>query len=198
MIGRISGILIEKNPPSITVDVQGLGYEVDVPMSTFYNLPATGEKVSLHTHLIVREDGHFLYGFSSEAERAAFRQLLKISGIGARTALAVLSGMSVTELAQAVTLQETGRLTKVPGIGKKTAERLLLELRDRLPKTLAGGVAKVGAGDTASDAASDIMNALLALGYNEREALTAMKGLVPDVSVSDGIRAALKLLSKSS
>jgi len=196
MIGRISGTLIEKNPPSITVDVQGLGYEVDVPMSTFYNLPATGEKVSLHTHLIVREDGHYLYGFASQDERAAFRQLLKISGIGARTALAVLSGMSVTELAQAVTRQETGRLTKVPGIGKKTAERLLLELRDRLPKTLATSGTKVGAGDTATDAASDIMNALLALGYNEREALTAMKGLTPDVSVADGIRAALKLLSK--
>ncbi|MBK9018747.1 MAG: Holliday junction branch migration protein RuvA [Sulfuritalea sp.] len=198
MIGRISGILVEKNPPAITVDVHGLGYEVDVPMSTFYNLPASGEKVTLHTHLIVREDGHFLYGFASEAERAAFRQLLKISGIGARTALAVLSGMSVAELAQAVTLQEAGRLTKVPGIGKKTAERLLLELRDRLPKTLAVGGARVGAGDTAHDAASDIMNALLALGYNEREAVSAMKGLAPDASVSDGIRAALKLLSKSS
>ena len=198
MIGRINGTLIEKTPPSITVDVLGLGYEVDVPMSTFYNLPATGEKVVLHTHLIVREDGHFLYGFASPDERTAFRQLLKISGIGARTALAVLSGMSVTELAQAVTLQESGRLTKVPGIGKKTAERLLLELRDRLPKVLATGGARVGAGDTASDAASDIMNALLALGYNEREALSAMKALTPDISVSDGIRQALKLLSRSS
>jgi Holliday junction DNA helicase RuvA len=146
----------------------------------------------------VREDGHLLFGFGTEGERAAFRQLLKISGIGARTALAVLSGMSVTELAQAVTLQDAGRLTKVPGIGKKTAERLLLELRDRLPKAMPGGAVKVGAGDTASDAASDIMNALLALGYNEREALSAMKTLAPEVSVADGIRAALKLLSKSS
>jgi Holliday junction DNA helicase RuvA len=197
MIGRLTGTLIEKNPPAITVDVHGLGYEVDVPMSTFYNLPATGEKVSLHTHMIVREDGHFLYGFASEGERAAFRQLLKISGIGARMALAVLSGMSVTELAQAVTLQDAARLTKVPGIGKKTAERLLLELRDRLPKVLSGATVKVGAGDTAPDAASDILNALLALGYNEREAAAAMKGLAPDASVSDGIRAALKLLSKS-
>jgi len=198
MIGRISGTLVEKNPPSITVDVQGLGYEVDVPMSTFYNLPATGEKVVLHTHLIVREDGHFLYGFASEGERSAFRQLLKISGIGARTALAVLSGMSVAELAQAVTLQEAGRLTKVPGIGKKTAERLLLELRDRLPKTLATGGAKAEPGDAAGEATADIMNALIALGYNEREALSAMKSLPPGVSVSDGIRQALKLLSKSS
>ncbi|MCX7163442.1 MAG: Holliday junction branch migration protein RuvA [Betaproteobacteria bacterium] len=197
MIGRISGILIEKNPPSITVDVRGLGYEVDVPMSTFYNLPATGESVSLHTHLIVREDGHYLYGFASQDERAAFRQLLKISGIGARTALAVLSGMSVTELAQAVTLQEAGRLTKVPGIGKKTAERLLLELRDRLPKTLAAGGMKAGGGAAPHDDASDIMNALLALGYNEREALGAMKSLAPDASVSDGIRQALKQLSKA-
>jgi Holliday junction DNA helicase RuvA len=197
MIGRITGTLIEKNPPSITVDVHGLGYEVDVPMSTFYNLPATGEKVSLHTHLIVREDGHYLYGFATPDERAAFRQLLKISGIGARTALAVLSGMSVTELAQAVTLQEAGRLTKVPGIGKKTAERLLLELRDRLPKTLATGGTRIGGGERENDAASDIMNALLALGYNEREALSAMKGLGTDISVSDGIRHALRVLSKS-
>lgn len=198
MIGRLTGTLIEKNPPAITVDVHGLGYEVDVPMSTFYNLPATGEKVSLHTHLIVREDGHFLYGFASEGERSAFRQLLKISGIGARTALAVLSGMSVAELAQAVTLQEAGRLTKVPGIGKKTAERLLLELRDRLPKTLAVGGVGAAAGAIASDNASDIVNALLALGYNEREALGAMKALPADVAVADGIRQALKLLSKSS
>ncbi len=197
MIGRLTGILIEKNPPAVTVDVHGLGYEIDVPMSTFYNLPATGEKVSLFTHLAIREDGHFLYGFGSQDERAAFRQLLKISGVGARTALAVLSGMSVNELAQAITLQEAGRLTKVPGIGKKTAERLLLELRDKLPKTLATGSEKVGAGGTATNAASDILNALLALGYNEREAVTAMKGLAADASVSDGIRQALKLLSKS-
>ena len=197
MIGRISGLLVEKNPPQITVDVQGLGYEVDVPMSTFYNLPATGEKLSLFTHLIVREDGHFLYGFSTEAERAAFRQLLKISGIGARTALAVLSGMSVTELAHAVTMQEVGRIIKVPGIGKKTAERLLLELRDRLPKFSHSGSSPVGAGDTPSNSSSDNLNALLALGYNEREALGAMKTLAPDATVSDGIRGALKLLSKS-
>ncbi len=199
MIGRITGVLIEKNPPAITIDVQGLGYEVDVPMSTFYNLPATGEKVSLHTHLIVREDAHLLYGFGTDGERAAFRQLLKISGVGARTALAVLSGMSVAELAQAVTLQEAGRLTKVPGIGKKTAERLLLELRDRLPKASVLGQ-KVGAGGTAvempNDNLADILNALIALGYNEREALSAMKALTPETAVGDGIRQALKLLSK--
>ena len=196
MIGRLSGILIVKNPPTITIDVQGVGYEVDVPMSTFYNLPAAGERVTLQTHLIVREDGHFLFGFASEDERAAFRQLLKISGIGARTALAVLSGLSVAELAQAVTLQEAGRLVKIPGIGKKTAERLLLELRDRLPKTQGAEGTRAGGGARA-DAGSDIVHALLALGYNEREALSATKALPADVTVADGIRQALKLLSKS-
>lgn len=198
MIGRITGRLAEKNPPQILIDVSGVGYELEVPMSTFYGLPANGQTVSLATHLAVREDGHFLYGFASEDERAAFRQLLKVAGIGARTALAVLSGLSVNDLAQAIAMQETGRLIKIPGIGKKTAERLLLELRDRLPKTLSAGAVKVGAGDTAPDAASDIMNALLALGYNERETLSAMKALAPEVSVADGIRQALKLLSKSS
>src|SRR6266498_5837918 len=132
MIGRLAGTLLEKNPPQIVVDAGGVGYEVEVPMSTFYNLPASGERVMLLTHLVVREDAHLLYGFGSEAERRAFRQLLKISGVGARTALAVLSGLSVAELAQAVTMQDTGRLTKIPGIGKKTAERLLLELKDKL------------------------------------------------------------------
>lgn len=197
MIGRITGTLIEKNPPAVVVDVHGLGYEIDVPMSTFYNLPATGEKVSLFTHLAIREDGHFLYGFGTMDERAAFRQLLKVSGIGARTALSVLSGMSVTELAQAISRQEAGGIIKVPGIGKKTAERLLLELRDKLPKTMAAGSIKVGAGETAMDATADILNALLALGYNEREALGAMKNIPAETSVSDGIRQALKLLSKS-
>ena len=203
MIGRIAGTLLEKNPPTITIDVQGLGYDVDVPMSTFYNLPATGERVVLHTHFVVREDAQLLFGFASQNERSAFRQLLKISGIGARTALSVLSGMSVDELNRAVTLQEVGRLTKIPGIGKKTAERLLLELKDKLPK-LHGAGPQVGAGGTAiggmpdaPDALSDILNALLALGYNEREALTAMKSLPPDCAVSDGIRQALKLLSKA-
>ena len=193
MIGRITGVLIEKNPPQITVDVGGIGYELEVPMSTFYNLPAAGEKVSLHTHLLVREDAHCLYGFGSEGERATFRQLLKISGVGARIALAVLSGLSVTELAQAVALQEAGRLVKIPGIGKKTAERLLLELRDKLPKTLSTGSAL----PADADAGSDILNALLALGYNEREAATAMKTLPAGVAVSEGIRQALKALSKA-
>ncbi len=199
MIGRIRGSLLEKNPPQILVDVNGVGYELEVPMSTFYGLPAAGAPVSLHTHLAVREDGHFLYGFATGEERAAFRQLLKVSGIGARTALAVLSGLSVADLAQAVTLQESGRLVKIPGIGKKTAERLLLELRDRLAKALParGGIHPPGlSADGAPDSRSDILNALLALGYNEREALAAMKGLAEDGTVSDGIRQALKQLSK--
>ncbi|MFN4148138.1 MAG: Holliday junction branch migration protein RuvA [Rhodocyclaceae bacterium] len=198
MIGRIAGTLLEKNPPQLLVDVDGIGYELDVPMSTFYNLPNVGEPVALVTHLIVREDAHLLFGFLTEAERATFRQLLKISGIGARIALAVLSGLSVQELAHAVAMQDTGRLVKIPGIGKKTAERLLLELKGKLPAI--GSGAKVGAGDTAPivchDTASDILNALIALGYNEREALGAMKGLAADIGVAEGIRAALKLLAK--
>ena len=190
MIGRLSGIVLEKNPPQVLIDVHGLGYEVDVPMSTFYNLPATGESVTLLTHFVVREDGHFLYGFASQAERSAFRQLVKISGIGARMALAVLSGLSVSDLAQAVARQEAGRLVKVPGIGKKTAERLLLELRGKLSETPASSAFAV------EDCQHDILNALLALGYNDREASAALKQLPEGTSTSDGIRQALKLLSK--
>ncbi|MDP2870389.1 Holliday junction branch migration protein RuvA [Methyloversatilis sp.] len=191
MIGRLTGTLLEKNPPRILLDVQGVGYEIDVPMSTFYNLPAAGERVTLHTHFVVREDGHFLFGFASPAEQAAFRQLVKITGIGPRMALAVLSGMSVDELARVVAMQEAGRLTKIPGIGKKTAERLLLELRDKLLPTasLASAVAP--------DAGADILNALMALGYSEREAQAALRTLPEDVGVSDGIRQALKALSKA-
>ena len=196
MIGRITGRLAEKNPPQILVDVNGVGYELEVPMSTFYGLPANGQSVSLATHMAVREDGHFLYGFASEDERAAFRQLIKVAGIGARTALAVLSGLSVTDLAQAIALQESGRLIKIPGIGKKTAERLLLELRDKLPKALPGLASRVAA-DLPADDRADIVNALLALGYNEKEALGAVKLLPDGVGVSDGIRQALKGLSKA-
>jgi holliday junction DNA helicase RuvA len=193
MIGRLTGTLAAKNPPQILVDVGGVGYELDVPMSTFYNLPAAGEKVTLLTHFAVREDGHFLYGFGSEAERFAFRQLLKISGVGARTALSVLSGLSVADLAQAVAMQEAGRLTKVPGIGKKTAERLLLELKGKLADAVPNAATAAAAGDSRHD----ILNALLALGYNEREAQAAMKTLPADVGTSDGIRQALKSLSKA-
>ncbi len=192
MIGRIQGVLLEKNPPQILVECAGVGYEVEVPMSTFYNLPATGERVTLLTHLVVREDAHLLYGFGSDGERRAFRQLLKISGVGARTALAVLSGLSVGELAEAVTLQETGRLTRIPGIGKKTAERLLLELKDKLGVELAAASAP----NRAAPASSDVLHALLSLGYSEKEAVGAVK-LVPEgLAVAEGIRHALKFLSK--
>ena len=192
MIGRLTGLLAEKNPPQIVLDVGGIGYELDVPMSTFYNLPGCGEKATLLTHFAVREDGHYLYGFLSEAERFAFRQLLKVSGIGARTALAVLSGLSVGDLSAAVAQQELGRLIKIPGIGKKTAERLLLELKGKLAEVT--GVSLHAAVD---DAKQDISNALLALGYNEKEAALAMRQLPADIGTSDGIRQALKLLSKA-
>jgi Holliday junction DNA helicase RuvA len=193
MIGRIQGVLLEKNPPQIIVDCQGVGYEVEVPMSTFYNLPATGERVALLTHLLVREDAHLLYGFGSEGERRAFRQLLKISGVGARTSLAVLSGLSVAELAEAVSLQETGRLTRIPGIGKKTAERLLLELKDKLGVELTTTVSA----SRPAPATSDMLRALLALGYSEKEAAAAVRQLPEGLSVSDGIRQALKSLSRA-
>ncbi|WP_025916808.1 Holliday junction branch migration protein RuvA [Herminiimonas sp. CN] len=189
MIGRLSGILLEKNPPQLLIDCNGVGYEVSVPMSTFYNLPALGEKVVLLTHLAVREDAHLLYGFGSAEERNVYKQLIKITGVGARMALAILSGMSVSDLAQAITLQEAGRLTRVPGIGKKTAERLLLELKGKLG-------ADLGAGLLVSDSASDILNALLALGYSDKEALQASKQIPAGSGVSEGIKLALKALSK--
>jgi Holliday junction DNA helicase RuvA len=190
MIGRLSGTLLEKNPPQILIDVGGVGYEVDVPMSTFYKLPANGEKLALLIHHVVREDGQFLYGFAGEDERFAFRQLVKISGIGARMALSVLSGLSVADLADAIARQESGRLVKVPGIGKKTAERLLLELKGKLADALPNATLAPQA-DT-----HDILNALLALGYNEREAAGAVKALPPGVATGDGIRQALKQLSR--
>ena len=195
MIGRITGVLLEKSPPLVLVDIQGLGYEIDVPMSTFYNLPAIGARITLHTHLVVREDVHLLFGFATEGERQAFRQLVKISGVGARTALALLSGLSVADLHQAVAAQDSGRLIKIPGIGKKTAERLLLELRDKLDLGMAGAIDASGVGLTATSA-NDVLNALLSLGYNDREANWAVKQLPANVNVSDGIRQALKFLSK--
>ncbi|MGC2167380.1 MAG: Holliday junction branch migration protein RuvA [Gallionella sp.] len=193
MIGRLAGNILEKNPPQIVVDVQGVGYEIDVPMSTFYNLPGLNEKVVLHTQLIVREDAHLLFGFLSNEERVAFRQLLKISGVGPRLALSVLSGLSLGDLAQAVANRDVSRLTKIPGVGKKTAERLLLELQGKIVPTGSGSPRGV----TAASSGNDIVNALLALGYNEKEAEWAAKQLPGECTVSDGIRQALKLLSKS-
>ncbi|MBC3935231.1 Holliday junction branch migration protein RuvA [Undibacterium rugosum] len=193
MIGRIAGTLIEKNPPQLLIDCQGVGYEVDVPMSTFYHLPPLGEKVVLLTHLAIREDAHILFGFGSAEERATFRQLIKISGVGARTALSILSGMSVADLAQAVSMQEAGRLTRVPGIGKKTAERLLLELKGKLGADLFSAAEASPGGDHSAD----ILNALLALGYSDKEARLALKAVPKDSGVSDGIKLALKALSKA-
>lgn len=192
MIGRLSGILLEKNPPQLLIDCSGIGYEANVPMSTFYNLPGVGEKVALLTHLIVREDAHVLFGFGTAEERDVFKQLIKISGVGPRTALSILSGMSVADLSHAVTVQESGRLTKVPGIGKKTAERLLLELKGKLGADL-GAVGGAAHGD----ASSDILNALLALGYSDKEAALALKQVPAGAGVSEGIKLALKALSKS-
>jgi Holliday junction DNA helicase RuvA len=192
MIGRLTGVLLEKSPPQILIDVGGVAYEVDVPMSTFYNLPPTGTNVTLHTHMVVREDAHLLFGFGTEAERNAFRQLLRISGVGARTALAVLSGLSVGDLQQAVGAQDSGRLVKIPGIGKKTAERLLLELRDKL-----GAPSVAGTAAAAPSSTGDVMHALLALGYNDKEAGWALKQLDAALPVAEAIRQCLRLLSKN-
>ena len=193
MIGRLSGTLAAKQPPQIVIDVNGVGYEVDVPMSTFYALPSTGERVQLMTHYVVREDAHLLFGFATNDERAAFRQLIKVTGIGPKVALAVLSGLSVLELNQAILLQDVKRLTRVPGIGNKTAERLLLELKG---KAVSATGAR-GALPLPPSPADDVVNALLALGYSEKEAAAACKDLPVDQALNDSIRQALKLLSKA-
>ncbi|QDC47850.1 Holliday junction branch migration protein RuvA [Candidatus Methylopumilus universalis] len=192
MIGRISGILLDKTPPLALIDCNGVGYECEVPMSTFYLLPQVGDKVTLLTHFVVREDAQFLFGFGTHQERLMFRQLLKVNGIGAKSALAILSGLSIDELIQAVSLQEAGLLTRVPGIGKKTAERLLLELKDKF--TLDSALSIKGSG--MASISQDVLNALIALGYNERESLNAVKSLDINLTVNDGIKQALKYLSK--
>jgi len=192
MIGRISGILLDKTPPLALIDCNGVGYECEVPMSTFYLLPQVGDKVTLLTHFVVREDAQLLFGFGTNQERLMFRQLLKVNGIGAKSALAILSGLSIDELIQAVSLQEAGLLTRVPGIGKKTAERLLLELKDKF--TLDSALSIKGSG--MASISQDVLNALIALGYNERESLNAVKSLDINLAVNDGIKQALKYLSK--
>ena len=189
MIGKLTGVLLEKNPPKVLVDCNGVGYEVSVPMSTYYNLGEVGQRVSLLTHFVVREDAQLLYGFGTPDERHAFRQLIKVSGIGPRRALAVLSGMGVSDLIAAVASQESGRIVKVPGIGKKTAERLLLELKGKLGDAVVAGVTPK------SDSQADILQALVALGYSEKDAGAALKTMPVDVGVSDGIKLALKSLA---
>lgn len=194
MIGSLTGKLTEKHPPQIIIDVNGVGYEVDVSMQTFYKLPPVGETVRLCTHLAVREDAHLLFGFADAAERATFRQLIKVGGIGAKTALGILSAMSAEELAQAVAQEDVKRLSSAPGIGKKTAERMILELRGKL--TAAGvsdGLFAPAAADGGSD---DIVSTLLALGYSEREARAAVKGIAPGTEVAEGVRLALRNLTK--
>lgn len=197
MIGRLTGTLIEKQPPQIVLEVNGVGYEIDVPMSTVYELPTLGSQVALFTHQAIREDAHLLFGFASRVERDTFRELIKISGVGPKIALAILSGMNADELALAIAGEDTARLAKVPGIGKKTAERLVLELRGKLGK-LSGSSPVPGKASPMmpTSARQDILHALLALGYNEREAAAALKLIPEDASVNDGIRLALKSLAK--
>ena len=190
MIGRLHGKLLEKKPPQILIDVSGVGYEVDVPMSTFCNLPEVGGELTLHTHFVVREDAELLYGFATLAERAVFRALIKISGVGPKIALALLSGITVDQLKDAVDRGGTGLLTKVPGIGKKTAERLVLELKGKL-----AGTGAATAAVPTSGARADVAAALIALGYSEREAAAATKKLPEDCTVNDGLRLALKSLT---
>jgi Holliday junction DNA helicase RuvA len=192
MISRLTGVLADKAPPSVLVDVNGVGYEVQVPMSTFYNLPETGARVTLLTQFIVREDAQLLYGFLTSAERESFRELVKISGVGPRIALSVLSGLNANDLAQAVATQDTARLTKVPGIGKKTAERLLLELKGKLAPALNVPADAASGGESHAD----ILQALMALGYSDKEARAALKALPPDVGVSEGIKQALRALTR--
>ena len=192
MIGRIHGTLITISAPKLLIDCHGVGYEVDVPMSTLYQLPAVGQVITLLTHFHVREDQQQLFGFATDAERNAFRSLIKISGVGARTALAVLSGMSVGELIQAIATQDPGALVRVPGIGKKTAERLLLELKGKLAPDL--GMAQHPTGKP--DATAEVIQALVSLGYSDKEAHLAVRQIPADTSVSDGIKIALKSLSK--
>ena len=193
MIARLNGLLLEKSPPFIVLDCNGVGYEVEVPMSTFYNLPEIGAKVTLLTYMVVREDAKLLYGFGTEQEKSTFKQLLKVNGIGAKSALSILSGVSIEDLIEAVASQDVAMLIRVPGVGKKTAERLLLELKDKFS---VNGVSSVGVAQPKS-ATSDILNALIALGYHDKEALSATKLLPKDITVAEGIRQSLKLLSKS-
>lgn len=194
MISRLQGLLIEKNPPTVVVDTQGVGYEVHVSMQTFYALPALNECVQLYTQLIVREDAQLLFGFGSSEERETFRQLIKVSGIGAKTALGILSALNSRELAQAVADEDIKRLSAAPGIGKKTAERMVLELRGKLEGS--NNKDNLFQATALSANHNDIINTLLALGYSEREARAACKELPENADVSESVRLALKNMLK--
>ena len=190
MIGRIQGKILEKIPPHILVDCNGVGYEIEVPMTTFYDLPEVGSEVVLLIHFLVREDAQLLFGFATDKERIIFRKLLKVNGIGAKASLSILGGMAVNELTHSIQTQDVNSLTKIPGVGKKTAERLILELKDKFSDTEFAASKNQGSSEL-----SDIQNALLALGYNQKDILTVTKDLDDNVSVNDGIKQALKLLS---
>ncbi|MCS4533928.1 Holliday junction branch migration protein RuvA [Neisseria montereyensis] len=193
MISRLTGKLVEKTPPQVVIDVNGVAYEADVSMQTFYVLPPLNETVQLYTQLVVREDAHLLFGFATAGERATFRQLVKVSGIGAKTALGILSAMNTEELAQAIAQEDIKRLSSAPGIGKKTAERMVLELRGKL---VPEGVADMPSNIVDNEAADDVVSTLLALGYSEREAKAAVKGIPVGTDVGEGVRLALKNLLK--
>jgi Holliday junction DNA helicase RuvA len=192
MIGRIKGRLIDKSPPIILVDCQGVGYELEVPMTTFYELPDIGNDITLLTHFVVREDAQLLFGFASHQERKIFKQLIKVNGIGAKVALSILSGISLNELMRAINQSESDLLVKIPGIGKKTADRLVLELKDKFKDIPADG-----SKDSIPSQVDDIQNALLGLGYSLKDAVTVIRDLPDEISVNDGIRQALKMLSKN-
>ena len=192
MIGRIKGILIEKIPPFILLDCQGVGYEIEVPMTTFFDLPDEGSEITLLTHLVVREDAHLLFGFATTSERQMFRQLIKVNGIGAKVALSILSSIESNELTNAIKTDDTDMLIKIPGIGKKTAERLVLELKDRVKDIVVTQASK-----NAITNIDDIENALISLGYSASQASIAIKALPDNISVNDGIRQALKSFSNN-
>jgi Holliday junction DNA helicase RuvA len=190
MIGRIKGRILEKIPPHILIDCNGVGYEIEVPMTTFYDLPEVGSEVTLLTHFLVREDAQLLFGFATDQERIIFRKLLKVNGIGAKASLSILGGMTVQELTHTIQAQDVTSLTKIPGVGKKTAERLILELKDKFSESEFKLTSNAN-----STEMSDIQNALSALGYNQKDIVIVTKDLDKNISVNEGIKKALKLLS---
>lgn len=197
MIGRLRGTLLEKHPPLLLLDVGGVGYEVEAPMGTFYQLPATGATVTLHTHLVVREDAHLLFGFATESERRLFRTLIKVNGVGAKLALTILSGINADEFARCVQDNDTAALVRLPGVGKKTAERLIVEMRDRLADwegaVALPGTAPAAASEPTADEMKDAISALVSLGYKPPEASRLVSKVESDgLSSEEIIRAALK------